>query len=341
MSITLRQLAQWVNGEVVGDGETPVRSARAIVDARNGDITFAADEKHLIEAHHCPAIAAVVPRTATLQGKACIRVDDPLQAFITIADRLRGPRRAPAAGVHPRACVHSSAELGDGTRIEPFAVIGPGTIVGARCHIAAGVCIGADCRLGDDVTLHPHVTLYDGTQIGSRVIVHANSVIGADGFGYRSKDGTLEKIPQFGSVEIGDDVEIGACSTIDRGTFGATRIGAGTKIDNLVQIGHNCQIGRHNVFTSQCGIAGSSSTGDHVIVAGQAGIVDHVHVGAKAVIGAQAGVTKDVPDGAHMLGSPATQLLAAKRIMMSWEKLPEMRRQLQRVVQHLGLAGDE
>jgi UDP-3-O-[3-hydroxymyristoyl] glucosamine N-acyltransferase len=341
VSIKLRELADWVRGELVGDGETAIDSARSIADARPGDITLAADERHLAEAHHCPASAAVVPRSAMLNGKSCIRVDDPLAAFISISERMQSPRRAQAAGIHPRACVHPSAVVGDGSRVERFAVIGPGAVIGRNCQIGAGVSVGADCRLGDDVILHPHVTLYDGTQLGSRVIIHANSVIGADGFGYRPKNGALEKVPQFGCVEIGDDVEIGACSTIDRGTFGATRIGAGTKIDNLVQIAHNCQIGRHNVFTSQCGIAGSSSTGDYVIVAGQAGIVDHVHIGTKAIIGAQSGITKDVPDGANMLGSPATSLLTAKRIMMTWEKLPQMRRQLEKLLKHAGIADEE
>lgn len=341
MGTTLREVAEWVSGELVGDGATPVAAARSISDAGPGDITFAVNERNLVEVHHCPAVAAVVPRSTVLQGKACIRVDDPLEAFITIAQRMRTPGRAESCGVHPRACVHPTAVVGERSRIEPFAVVGPGTVIGMRCRILAGAVVGADCRIGDDVTLHPHVTLYDGVRIGSRVTIHANSVIGADGFGYRPRNGGLEKIPQLGTVEIGDDVEIGACSTIDRGTFGATQIGSGTKIDNLVQIAHNCQIGRHNIFTSQCGIAGSSSTGDGVIVAGQAGIVDHVHVGAQAIIGAQAGITKDVPDGAHMLGSPATSLLTAKRIMMIWEKLPAMRKQLQRVLKHLGLSDDE
>ena len=145
-----------------------------------------------------------------------------------------------------------------------------------------GAVVGRNCRLGDDVTLHPHAVLYDDTVLGNRVIVHANAVIGADGFGYRMQDGRHVKMPQFGCVEIGDDVEIGAGTTIDRGTFQATRIGAGTKIDNLVQIGHNCQIGRHNLFVSQVGIAGSCSTGDYVVLAGQVGVADHVHIGDRA-----------------------------------------------------------
>src|SRR5205807_3439123 len=165
----------------------------------------------------------------------------------------------------------------------PFAAVGEGTVVGARCRLHSGAVVGRHCRLGDDVVLYPNAVLYDGTVLGSRVIIHANAVIGADGFGYRLQNGRHVKVPQLGHVELGDDVEIGACTTIDRGTFQATRIGAGTKIDNLVQIGHNCKIGRHNLLVSQMGIAGSSTTGDYVVMAGQVGIADHIHIGDRAV----------------------------------------------------------
>src|SRR5207248_330249 len=201
----------------------------------------------------------------------------------------------------------------------------------------AGVVVGADCLLGDDVVLYPNAVLYDGTIVGDRVIVHANAVLGADGFGYRFQNGRHVKVPQLGHVEIGSDVEIGACTTIDRGTFQATKIGAGTKIDNLVQIGHNCRIGQHNLLVSQMGIAGSSSTGDYVVVAGQVGIVSHVNIGDRVVIGGQAGVTKDVADGQRILGSPATPEREQKKILMSLEKLPEIRRELRRIKQHVGL----
>jgi UDP-3-O-[3-hydroxymyristoyl] glucosamine N-acyltransferase len=191
------------------------------------------------------------------------------------------------------------------------------------------------------VTLYPGAVLYDGTVLGDRVVVHAHAVLGADGFGYRFQDGRHVKVPQLGHVEVGDDVEIGAGTTIDRGTFQATRIGAGTKIDNLVQIGHNCRIGRHNVLVSQVGIAGSCTSGDYVVLAGQVGVADHIHLGDRAVIGARAGVTKDVPAGQRMLGAPATPEREQKRIMMTLEKLPELRRDLRRVMQHLGLDEDD
>jgi UDP-3-O-[3-hydroxymyristoyl] glucosamine N-acyltransferase len=253
---------------------------------------------------------------------------------------LQGRAEPPPHGIDPKASVHPSARIGEGASIHPFAVVGEGTVLGARCRLYPGAVVGRACRLGDDVTLYPNVVVYDGTVIGDRVIVHGNAVLGADGFGYRFHDGQHVKVPQLGHVEIGDDVEIGACTTIDRGTFQATRVGAGTKIDNLVQVGHNCQVGRHNLIVSQVGIAGSSSTGEYVVLAGQAGIVGHLHIGDRAAVGGQAGVTKDVPPGQRVLGSPATPERDQKRIMMSLEKLPEIRRDVRAIKQRLGMADE-
>jgi UDP-3-O-[3-hydroxymyristoyl] glucosamine N-acyltransferase len=274
-------------------------------------------------------------------GLPLIRVADPLSAFVAIVRRLHGRPEPPPVGIDPRAAVDPTARIGAGASIQPFASVGAGSVLGARCRLYPGAVVGRDCRLGDDVTLYANTVLYDGTVLGHRVIVHGNAVIGADGFGYRFQNGRHVKVPQLGHVEIGDDVEIGACSTIDRGTFQATRIGAGTKIDNLVQVGHNCRVGRHNLFVSQIGVAGSSTTGDYVVIAGQAGIVDHVHIGDGAVIGAKAGVTKDVPAGQKMLGAPATPEREQKRILMTLERLPEIRRDLRRIKQRLGIADDE
>jgi UDP-3-O-[3-hydroxymyristoyl] glucosamine N-acyltransferase len=264
-------------------------------------------------------------------------VADPFSAFVTIARHLHGGPEPSPHGIDPRACVHPTAQIGADPSIYPNAVVGEGCQIGARCRVYSGAVLGRQCRLGDDVTVYANAVLYDGTIVGHRVIVHANAVLGADGFGYRFQDGRHVKVPQFGHVEIGDDVEIGACTTIDRGTFQTTRIGAGTKIDNLVQIGHNCRIGRHNLLVSQMGIAGSSSTGDYVVIAGQVGVVGHIHIGDGAMIGGQAGVTKDVPAGQRMLGSPATPEREQKRILMSLEKLPDIRRDLRRIKQQLGL----
>jgi UDP-3-O-[3-hydroxymyristoyl] glucosamine N-acyltransferase len=338
--VTLRELAQWVGGELVGDGDLTIRSARPLGEAQPGDLTFAEGERNLHQLHHSPAAAAVVSNATKPNGKPIIRVHDPIMAFARIVERLRPPEDAPK-GIHPSSSIHPTATIGEGARVDAFAVIGPGCVIGANCRIGNGVSIAANCRLGDDVTLHPHVALYDGVTLGHRVIIHANAVIGADGFGYRTHDGRHVKVPQLGHVEIGDDVEIGACATIDRGTFGPTRIGAGTKIDNLVMIAHNCQIGRHNLLVGQVGIAGSSSTGDHVIMAGQVGVRDHIHIGDRAVIAAQSGVRTPVSDGEHMLGYPALPESIQHRIWVTVEKLPSMRKMLRRIQKHLGIPDDE
>jgi UDP-3-O-[3-hydroxymyristoyl] glucosamine N-acyltransferase len=337
VSVTVRQLAELVHGTVLGDGDLPIRAARPLDEAVGGDITFLESDKHLPQLVASAAAAAVVPPSVPLNGKALIQVRDPLMAFAVIVRHLHGRAEPPTHGIDPRAAVDPAARVGDEPNIHPFASVGAGAVIGKRCRLYSGVSVGRDCRLGDDVVLYPNVVLYDGTMLGDRVVVHANSVIGADGFGYRFQDGRHVKVPQLGHVEVGADVEIGSCTTIDRGTFQATRIGAGTKIDNLVQVGHNCRIGRHNILVSQVGIAGSCGTGDYVVIAGQVGVADHVHIGERAVIGAKAGVTKDVPAGQRTLGAPATPEREQKRILMSLERLPEMRRDLRRIKQHLGL----
>jgi UDP-3-O-[3-hydroxymyristoyl] glucosamine N-acyltransferase len=341
VQITVQQLAALVQGQVHGDGNLVITGAGPLGEARAGHITFVEDDKHAGQLHDCPASAAVVHPAVAANGKTLIRVADPLNAFIAIVRFLQGRAEPPPHGIDPLAGVHPGAQIGPDASVFPFAVVGEGSVVGARCRLFSGAVVGRHCRLGDDVTLYPNAVLYDGTVLGHRVIVHANAVLGADGFGYRLQDGRHVKVPQLGHVEIGDDVEIGACTTIDRGTFQATRVGEGTKIDNLVQIGHNCQVGRHNLFVSQLGIAGSSSTGEYVVIAGQVGVVDHVHIGDRAKIGAKAGVTKDVPCGQRMLGAPATPERDQKRILMTLEKLPEIRKDLRRIKQHLGLKDED
>jgi UDP-3-O-[3-hydroxymyristoyl] glucosamine N-acyltransferase len=334
-------LAELVHGEVCGDGHLVIYAARPLHDAEPGCITFVEDERHAQQLGGCRASAVVVPNGLSTNGLSVLRVADPMAAFAAIVRHLHGRAEPPPHGIDPSASIHPTAQIGENCNIYPFACIGEGSAVGARCCIHSGVAVGRFCRIGDDVTLYPNAVLYDGTLVGDRAIVHANAVLGADGFGYRLHNGQHMKVPQLGHVEIGADVEIGACTTIDRGTFQATCIGDGTKIDNLVMVAHNCRIGRHNLFVSQMGIAGSSTTGDYVIVAGQAGIVDHVRIGDGAMIGAQAGVTKEVPTGQRMLGSPATPEREQKRILMSLEKLPEIRRDVRRIKQQLGIEARE
>jgi len=334
---TVRALAELVQGQLHGDGDQVITDARSVTEARAGHITLIENEKQLRQLAQTQATAAVVPTAVEGNGHTVIKVKDPLAAFIFILQHLRGHKAVTPGGIDPRAVVHPTAIIGPDATVGPFVSIGEGTTVGARCRIFPGVVLGCHCRIGDDVTLYPHVVVYDNCILGNRVIVHAHAVIGADGFGYRQQKGQHIKVPQLGHVEISDDVEIGACSTVDRGTFDATRVGQGTKIDNLVMIGHNCQIGPYNLLVSQVGIAGSSTTGAYVVLAGQVGVADHVTIGDGAVLGARSGVGSDLNGGARYLGAPAMPEQEQKRILVSLHKLPEMRRDLQKIKSQLGI----
>jgi UDP-3-O-[3-hydroxymyristoyl] glucosamine N-acyltransferase len=341
MSPTVQELAELVHGRISGDPNLPITAARPLGEAAEGHITFVENIRHLSDLATSSASAFVAPESMPIQGRTVIHVADPLAAFAAIFRKFQGFEEERPAGVDARAVVAATASIGSGATIGPLVFVGEQSVVGARCRLHCGVVIGRGCKIGDDVTLYPHVVLYDGTILGNRVIVHANAVLGADGFGYRLQDGRHVKVPQLGCVEIGDDVEIGAGTAIDRGTFQATQIGAGTKIDNLVQIGHNCRIGPHNLIVSQVGVAGSCSTEAYVVMAGQVGIADHIHIGAGAVVGAKAGVLKDIAPGVRVLGTPATSEREQKRIMIRLEKLPELHRDVRRIKQHLGIADEE
>jgi UDP-3-O-[3-hydroxymyristoyl] glucosamine N-acyltransferase len=330
-------VAEWVGGEVVGDGDVRLTRPTALSDAGPGDLTFVDGDKNRKAWAACRASAAVVPQSFPNDPRPLIKVADPLATFLKIVLHFRGERPELPREIHPTAVVHPSAELGPNAHVGPHAVIGERTRIGANATIHAGVVIGRFCLIGDDVTLYPHVVLYDDCTLGNRVILHAHAVIGADGFGYRMVNGRHEKIPQVGSVEIADDVEIGASTTVDRGTVGPTRIGLGTKIDNQVMVAHNCQLGPHNILISQVGLAGSCTTGAYVVMAGQVGLADHVHVGDRAILGAQCGVIQDIPADAKMLGSPSMPGSEYLRCVANWQKLPELRKDVARIKKHLKL----
>ena len=341
MPYTVRQLAELVNGEVVGDGDLIIQSARTLQDAQPGDISFVENQKHVSRFNDSHARAAIAPVDVAGNGKTLIQVADPLTAFVKVFQHFQGERPERPLGIDSRADVHPSAQVGADATVHAFVQVGEGTIIGQRCRLHPGVIIGRHCRLGDDVVLHPHVVIYNHSVLGNRVHIHANSVIGADGFGYRFQNGKHVKVPQLSNIIIGDDVEMGACTTIDRGVFEPTRIGAGTKIDNHVQIAHNCQIGKHNLFAAFVGIGGSTTTGDYVTLAGQVGVADHVEIGAGAIAGAQSDVINNVPPKSIMFGMPARPAGEQRRIHACQEKLPEMRRDLQRLKKQLGVADEK
>ena len=329
MAVTVGEVAQWTGGEVVGDGATPLSGARTLGEAGPGDLTFVDGDRNLSAWRGSPAAAALVPLDFAPRGRTVVLVPDPLLAFALVVTRLRGPQKVRPPGVHPASSVHPTATLGEGVTVGPFAVVGEGATLGPRCVLNAGAVVGSNCRLGADVVLHPHVVLYDDTVLGDRVVVHANSVLGADGFGYRTAGGRHAKVPQLSHVVIGDDVEIGASSTVDRGTFTPTVVGEGTKLDNQVQVAHNCRIGRHNLLASQVGIGGSCTTGDYVVMAGQVGVADHTVMGDGVVILAKSGVHKDIPAGGRVLGTPALPDRDMMKIYMHLTKLPQLRKDVE------------
>lgn len=336
---SIETLAQQVQGDLRGDRNLMVAGAASLEKAGPDDISFALDERHFKAVAASRAGACIVGKAHATKlnapGKALIAVDDPLEAFLSVLRVFRPQRDRPMIGVSPAAFVSSNAQVGPGCNIFPGVFIDDGTVIGPHCELHPGVVIGRDCRIGANCTLYPHVVLYADVVLGDRVIVHASAVLGADGFGYRFKEGRFEKIPQLGSVHVQDDCEIGACTTIDRGMIGPTVIGAGTKLDNLVMIGHNCELGRHNAFASQVGLAGSVTTGDYVRCAGQVGIKDHIHLGTGSVLGAKSGVHKDVPDGETHVGYPAGLEKDQMRIVMSLNKVPEMRKQIRELESRL------
>lgn len=324
-TVTVSQIAQWVRGRVVGDPNRAVRAARTLAAAGPDDVCFADHAKHRPEVEASAAAAYVAAEDFALPGKSAILVADPLAAFVHIFGRLndlRPPSTPP--GVHPTAVIDPTATVDPSAHVGPRVVVGPGTTVGPRCVLHAGAVVGADCVLGADSVIHPNAVLYERTRLGERVIVHANATVGADGYGYRFEGGRHVRIPQQGGVEIGDDVEIGANSCVDRGTFGPTVVGPGTKIDNLVQIGHNTRVGSHVLLCAQVGIAGSATVGDYAAMGGQAGVGDHLTVGAGAQLAGQSGAFHSVPDGAKLIGTPGVPMRDWARALVNVRKLPEL-----------------
>jgi UDP-3-O-[3-hydroxymyristoyl] glucosamine N-acyltransferase len=338
---TVEQLAALVRGRLVGDGSVPIRSARPVGEAGPGDITFIENDRYAKMLRTSPASAAIVGphfrRAAVETSLPMIEVDDPILAFLAVRTHLAGASKPRWSGVHPQAWVAPTAQIGANVAIYPFVFVGDEAVIGEGSTLHPGAVVSDRCRLGRDVTIHPNAVLYPDVVLGDRVEVHSGTVLGGDGFGYRLVDGRHVKIPQTGRVEVGDDVEIGANCTVDRATFEATRIGAGSKIDNLVMIGHNNQIGRHNLLCGQVGIAGSCKTGDYVIMAGQAGIKDNTEIGERVKIGAQAGVHRNVPDGQQVLGSPAIPVREQRRVFQMIARLPEMHKQLRELSAQLSV----
>ncbi|MGQ9576533.1 MAG: UDP-3-O-(3-hydroxymyristoyl)glucosamine N-acyltransferase [Thermoguttaceae bacterium] len=331
MQATVSELASLVGGELIGDGSVLVHGAAPLAEAGPGDITLVdrAERAELLASTRASAVVA--PRSLLPKGLPVIQVDDVHRAFTVILSRFRPPRNKRRIGISPLAVISPSARIGQDVDIHPFATIGDEVEIGDGATIYPGVHIMEGSKIGPEVTIFPNAVLYENTVVGPRCVIHAGAVLGAYGFGYFSTEGRHQLAAQLGNVVLEADVEVGAGATIDRGTYGATVIGEGTKIDNQVLIAHNCRIGRHNMLCGQVGIAGSTTTGDHVIMAGQVGVRDHVHIGSHAVLGAMAGVISDVPDRARLVGIPATPEREQMVKQAALAKLPEMRRQLKQL----------
>ncbi len=335
MLATLRELAELVNGQVVGQHDVHITGAATLACARAGEISLCDHERLTLPLSRSQAAAVVVGQDFQPAGWNLIVVDKVHPAFAQIVTHFRPLRKQTRQGIHPSAVIAPTAQIGTNVEIHPGVTIGEGAIIGDDCTIHAGVSIGDDCLVGTGCTLFAHVVLYENTILHDRVTLHSGAVLGAYGFGYATAGGKHQLSAQLGYVEVESDVEVGACSTIDRGTYGPTLIGEGTKIDNQVQIAHNCRIGRHNLICSQVGIAGSSSTGDYVVIAGQVGIRDHVHVGDRAMLGAKSGVMCDIPSGEAHVGIPCTPQREQMHMLAAVAKLPEMRKQFKQMLSRM------
>ena len=315
MEKKLSDIASEIQGRVVGDGALLVRGVCGIKEAKAGDLTFLANPKYISQAALTQASAIIVGPDVLVKGKTVIQTANPSLAFSRVVAMIKEDLTPRIQGVHPSAVIHPSVVLGEGVGVGPYVVMERGVRIGAGTVICAGVYIGQKSTVGENCLIYPHVTIREDVTLGSRVIIHSGTVIGSDGFGYLTLEGVHVKIPQMGTVVIEDDVEIGACVTIDRARFDKTFIGRGTKIDNLVQIAHNVRIGENCFIIALAGIAGSAAIGHNAVIAGQVGVAGHVQVGDGAMVAAQSGITKDVLPGMKMFGTPALEYKQAVREM--------------------------
>src|SRR6266700_687948 len=317
MTFTLQELAAMSGGELVGDPALKITSAASLVEATTGEISFFANRKYVALLRKTRASAVFVPPDFAEPSNATqIRGSNPTKAVEEVGLKFAPKPITFTPSIHPNAVVDPSVQLGDRVSIQPLAVIEAGAQIGDDTIIGAGSYVGHETIIGSACHIYPHVTIRERSRIGSRVIIHSGAAIGADGFGFEMIDGRQEKIQQLGIVQIDDDVEIGANTTVDRARFGRTWIQQGVKIDNLVQIAHNVVIGKNTVIAAQSGIAGSVQIGQRVLIGGQAGIIGHIEIGDNTAIGAQSGISKNIRGGAWW-ASPAVPLAEAKQ-QLAW-----------------------
>jgi UDP-3-O-[3-hydroxymyristoyl] glucosamine N-acyltransferase len=338
MPFTATEIARQLQGELSGDGSITLKGFSPADRAQPGDLTFAENADYFARAEQSAASAIIVDGSFTSK-KVLIRVANARVAFAKVL-ALFFPEPVLPAGIHPTAVIAASAQVDPTVHVGPHCVVGEKVRIGPRSALQGGNHIGAGCVLGEDVNLFPNVTIYPRTEIGNRVRIHSGTVIGSDGFGYVQDGGIHRKVPQIGNVIIRDDVEIGANVTVDRGALGPTLIGAGSKIDNLVQIAHNVVLGEHCVIVSQAGIAGSTKLGNYVTLGGQVGLAGHLKIGNRVSVTAQSGVMHNIPDGETWFGYPAQQASQGKRVIVSLLQLPELFRRVKELEKKLGVKGE-
>ena len=326
-ALAISEIASLVRGEVKGDLNTRITGLSSADKAGSGDLTFAENEKYFDAAEKSGAAAILVSGIVPASAKVIVQVANVRIAVAQLLATFFPPEEF-AAGIHPTADIHPTAQIDPTVYIGAHCVVGAHSRVGARSVLMGGNHLGSDCQVSEDARIFPNVVLYRGTQIGKRVIIHAGSVIGSDGYGYVFDQGKHRKVLQVGHVTIEDDVEIGANVAIDRAAFGATVIGAGTKIDNLVHVAHNVIMGKHCLVMGQSGFAGSTQLGDYTVIASQSGIAGHLKLGRQSTVGAKSGVMRDVADGETVLGIPAQPHKQMKRQWISMQHLPDMTKRL-------------
>ena len=339
MDKSVAEIAELVGGAVAGDAALRITGVNGIRQAASGELSFVGSPRYLSYVETTAASALLVSEGVTCQDKTVIRVNDPYQAFIQVIQQCVDHGAAhPFEGIHDSAVIGRDVTLGEGVAIDAHVRIADEARLGDGVVVYAGAYIGRGVSVGAETVIYPNVVIREGVAVGARCVLHAGVVLGSDGFGFAPVDGAWFKVPQVGIVVIGDDVEIGANSAVDRATFGSTVVGRGTKIDNLVQIGHNVEIGEDCVVSGMTGIAGSATVGHHVTIGAQAGIGDHLEVGDGATIAGRAGVATSVKPGAVVSGFPAMDHQAQLRILAAMRRLPDTRqrvRQLERRVREL------
>ncbi len=338
--MTLGQVAEWVGGEVVGDEDFVVDGVRSLESAGSSDLAFLSNPKYRKTAESSAAGALLAAGEVAGGPPNQVLVTDPYRALSTVLQRL-APANPEQSGIHPSAVVDPLAQVADDAWVGPLCSIGVGARVGSRTRLVSHVALGPDAEVGVECVLFPFVSVYRRCVIGDRVRLHSGVVIGSDGFGYASDAEGHHKIPHLGIVRIQDDVEIGANTAVDRAVLEETVIGAGTKIDNLAQVGHNARLGAANLLVAQTAIAGSAELGDRVVMAGHAGVAGHLKVGNDVQLAAKTALYEDAPDGSRWGGSPAIPLMEWKRLSVRLRRLGDMERKIKQLEHQLREEDDE